>query len=284
VLVALLSVEVGYLVGDRGWISGSREDHPSERSARPAVGSRNNKIPASGPIHERLECISEGALKSVRAQPSAIVRYRGLCHDELKVRLATLQLDEGQQDAVMASIFAHSLAPYGPSKAIELKDLLRATQLDCDNYAMLTGHLLKHLPVSGYNLRVVGFDGGVTGNHAQLIFETANGQILLDPTIGLAARAEFNQVMSGTAIDPNQVHVFYRHNDPVLKSFADRVADALVNGRYRPSDLLYYFLDVADYSIFQRETERLWKSDRKRLIRRFPTPGAAALKSRLLTP
>jgi hypothetical protein len=44
------------------------------------------------------------------------------------------------------------------------------------------------------------------------------------------------------------------------------------------------FFDVADYRIFHRETERFCKSDWKWLIRRVSTSGAAALRSRLLTP
>lgn len=279
ILVALLSTEIGYLIA--AYLHGAHEELWSYFSPNMTSATAIRHQPVNSVTYSRLECITVEALDAVRVRPASIRLLRPRCEDELNQKLDGLGLSEQQKDAVLASLFAHALKPYGQSFSYKLKDLLKDSHLDCDNYTALTGYLLKYIRPTGYRLRFVGFDGGAVGNHAQLIFEDANGQLLIDPTIGLVARVEFNELMSGKPIPPYRVRVFYHHGDTPLAPFVGRVVNAIVQGQYRPSDLLFYVLDLEDYIAFLRETAKNWKKDQKRLVRSYPTPGAAALQLRL---
>lgn len=215
---------------------------------------------------QALTCITNGALAAVRARPAAIADYQAACRQELATRLP--RLNASQHDAVIASLFARGMAPYGQSRSMTLPELLKDMYLDCDNYAILTAYLYQYLPTpTRGRFQMVGFNGGAVGNHAQLIFKSGGREILLDPTVGIVAEIGFNALLSGKPI--TEVHTFYRHGDPAIEPFVRRVKQAITNGEYRPSDLLYWFPTVEGYIARQQES-----GDLQDFLQGLATPGA----------
>jgi hypothetical protein len=242
-------------------------------------------IPAAssgGATFGKLDCLTGEQVESVRRNPeSGMPGAFSACRIELGDKLETLNLTEPQLRVAFASILAHAMAPYGESVAVRLDHLLHERNLDCDNYAMLTGYLHRLTPGRRLGLKFVGFDGGFVGNHAQIIAESDSADLLLDPTIGLVARLNFDQLLRGEVVAHSRIRVFQQHNDTRVDQFARTVVDALANGRYRPSNLLYYFSSLEDYVAFVDEGSALRKSDINAFLRRYVTPGAQALKRRL---
>jgi hypothetical protein len=184
-------------------------------------------------ISERkLQCLTPKRVEAIRAHPSTIRDVFASCEPELarKVPFA----DAGfQRHAVLASLVAYHMAPYGQSRAVRLPALLREKTLDCDNYAWLTFHLVRRGWSEQEALRLwqSGWDHGAVGNHAQV----HAGDVLLDPTIGAVAQVRYQEVRTGV---PAHAIVAFPHRDDI-DTFADRVIEALANGRYKPADVLY---------------------------------------------
>jgi hypothetical protein len=105
---------------------------------------------------------------------------------------------------------------------------------------------------------LAGFEGGVLGNHAQLFYSHGDVHLLLDPTIALVALADFDSLLSGRPVAGRFIRHFYARDD--LKGLLVSAIHVLLNGKYRPSDLLYFF-DGLDH--FNERTK--W----------YPTPGGA---------
>jgi hypothetical protein len=166
------------------------------------------RAPKAPKIAERsLACLTQTRVEAIRAHPATIRDVFASCDRELarKVPFA----DAGfQRHAVLASLVAYSMAPYGPSRAVTLPALLRATTMNCGNYGWMTFNLLRRGWGEKEALRLwqSGWDHGAVGNHAQV----HAGDVLL----AFPHRAD-------------------------IDAFARRVIDALANGRYRPSDVLY---------------------------------------------
>lgn len=133
-----------------------------------------------------------------------------------------------------------------------------------------------------FKVRMIGFEGGVVGNHAQLLVENDEVKLLLDPTIGLVARSSFNNLLMGKPIKDNDIMINIGHQSNSIDAFRRKVYAGLRNGKYRPSDLLYYFQSMEEYLKFIDEISPLWDKDISALIRRFPTPGAKALEMNLI--
>jgi hypothetical protein len=151
---------------------------------------------------------------------------------------------------VVASTAAHNLKPYGkgcPSQ--DYAELLRSPHLDCSNYGLLT-YYISRLLVSEADrkpLSFVGWDGGAVGNH-QMLFLGDHGKtphLAIDPTLGIACIASFDDIASGKPIPPEAIAIV----GATEQLDASRVVfiTALLEGRFRPSDLLYYFPTVEDY-------------------------------------
>lgn len=231
---------------------------------------------------DRLSCLSEGRIEAVRAEPSSgmTTAFEG-CKAELASKMGSLGLSEQQTKAAFVAVLANAMAPYGPSRSITLKDLLADKMMDCDNYAILTGHFIRIFLGKQFPVRFSGFDGGAVGNHAQLFVGENGEQLLLDPTVGLVARIGFDDLLMGKPLQAKQIRIFRQHPDKTLDTFIDKVLDALTHGRYRPSDLLYYFASLDEYVRFSVDTDALWNTDVDALLLRFPTPGSRALHKRL---
>jgi hypothetical protein len=181
-------------------------------------------------------------------------------------------LDEPELRYAYCSVLAHAMAPWGPSTATAFPDLLHERYLNCSNYGLLAVHLADACdadPQRSRRVRFVGWEGGAIGNHQMLFLDrvSRDGSLLLDPTLGLVARADFDDVAAGVPASPRAMTLFTDRDD--VKSLREAVIGALCEGRFRPSDLLYYFDGV----------EHLVRGFGE--ARRWPTPGACDWRSRV---
>jgi hypothetical protein len=186
-----------------------------------------------------LSCLTSELLDQIRQDVTNIMPAYESCKDELVNKTYNLQLSEDHLKGVFAMAVANALAPYGQSSATTLDDLLEEDALDCDNYAILTGYLIEELTLGEYSYRIVGFDGGAVGNHAQSFLAIDGKEILLDATIGLVADIDLDSLLAGQKVPADKMVLLYAWNDPDILLFAEKVVDALVNGEYKPSDVIY---------------------------------------------
>lgn len=159
--------------------------------------------------------------------------------------------------AAFCAIVAFDLKPYGACTELELRALLDAPALDCDNYCLLAWHLFRQAkPTSVVRHTLVGWHGGAVGNHAQLIAEIPGTSAwLLDPTVGLmVAGATFDALCRG-------VPLTYLAQPAGTRDLAySRTIESAVSiGAYKPSDLLYYF---APERYLQRPPRAHWGTPR----------------------
>ncbi|MGF6781107.1 hypothetical protein [Paraburkholderia sp. GAS334] len=124
-------------------------------------------------------------------------------------------------------------------------------------------NLLQRLPARDYRLRFLGFNGGAVGNHAQLIFAKGNTRILLDPTTSIIAKADYNELLGGTPIAPIHVMSFVAADSPDIVKFRETVANALLQGKYKPSDALYFFQNLDDFVAAAKRFHQYANGNRK---------------------
>jgi len=213
-----------------------------------------------------LSCLTKPLIRSVLEQRNLAIAFDA-CGNEL--RLALEQIDKSLAtdaiiNATLATAVSHNTAPYGSSGAWYYNEIITDTYLNCGNQTLLVGYLLPDA-----KLRFIGVDGGAVGNHAQLILEQEKLQLLLDPTISAIAKTNFNHLFQGQpitdviVINPNPENSKY-----IRDTFTSRVVNALQEGNYKPSDILYYF---------QSLNHRLGLGPTDRYI----TPGRVSWRSRL---
>ena len=179
--------------------------------------------------------------------------------DDLPASTATIAI---------ASLLCHALKPYGTGSLPDLPSMLAAATLDCSNYGLLAVHVSRVLDAkidTHVKVHFVGWQSEAIGNH-QMLFaamrETGEGALVLDPTVGVIAKASFDWVASQRPLPASSILAFYQQ--PILDASRDQIVQALIQGRLKPSELLYYF-----------ESE-------EHLVNRFgapidwPTPGAIA--------
>lgn len=152
-----------------------------------------------------------------------------------------------------ASTVAWNLKPYGPEKSgvVDLPGILAEPTIACDVYVMLAYYLAQLIPqANGTKFTFLGWNGGAVGNHAQML-ASANGQsILLDPTVGLMAlNVTYDSLASGKPVPVNNVVSLFTKfgGTPSIAGFSATVQDAVINGKYKPSDALYYFSSFPVY-------------------------------------
>ena len=190
-----------------------------------------------------------------------IDRYQTACIPELRARFKKPDLSDRFYELVLATVVAHYAVPYGKGNGRDLTSLLANESLACAGYAKLATLL-----GNGGEARFVGFEGGAVGNHAQMLISIDGHDILLDPTIGAIAFVSYDDLMSGKSAE---VHSFFS-GDPTLTRFNAKVLSALREGKYRPSDLLYYYENFEQFSSPSGY--------------QFPTPGGARLRNRKPVP
>ena len=282
-----ISVAVSFALGAAGLrlASALMESHAAEKSN----GSPKNQNPSiqhveNRPFFQKLSCLAGARIAAVRKDPhQGIGAAFKACDAEITEKTAPLRLTAEEKKLVFLSILAHSMAPYGPSRSVHLEDLLNDKMMDCDNYAILTGHFSHIFLGSRSYIKFVGFDGGAVGNHAQL-FVDINGKdnLMLDPTIGLVARIGFNDLLMGKSIHNDQIMIFRQHDDKSLDYFVNKIWDSILTGKYRPVDMLYFFHSIDEYLKFSEEIGPLWGKDTSALLLRFPTPASEALRRNLV--
>jgi hypothetical protein len=176
------------------------------------------------------------------------------------------ELNEQELQYIFCFVISHIVFPYGKTiSSTAFDDLLDAEALDCSNFGVLSTYLSR-LCASGAEkhicLSFVGWDGGIIGNHQMVFLKRKNSDlsILLDPCIGLFAKADFDSVASGKSIHIDNIIVF--SDREYLESSRINVIRALIGGLFKPSDLLYYF-DGMEHYLYHYGDPRFW-----------PTPGA----------
>jgi hypothetical protein len=196
------------------------------------------------PEIQSIDCktFSEGPGFNTELLAPALARMRR------ELPSAWAELTQTDFTYVLASTLAHNLKPYGPGCASQQFDeLLRAPFLDCSNYGLLT-HYISLLLVDEVDRRpisFVGWDGGAIGNH-QMLFIDGKGKanLVLDPTTGFVCIASFDEVGSGKPIASDAIAIVGAK--PELRNSRETYLRALLEGQFRPSDLLYYFHNAED--------------------------------------
>lgn len=229
----------------------------------------------SGPHKIRLVTLNAGVAEEIKKDPTRIIQLFQKSQEELTSELSSALhvLTEVELFAVYCSLISYYMAPYGNSTKIELENLLKEQKLDCDNYAILTKHLFDMGLESGQlknsdsiKFIFVGWNGGAVGNHAQVFVRSPGKSMVLDPTIGILAFADFDSIASGKPVPASQIIDFSTRSE--LNDYRQRVIDSISKGLYKPSDLLYYFVDFQEY-LHPKSGSAHWY-----------TPGAASLNKK----
>lgn len=150
-----------------------------------------------------------------------------------------------------AAVLAFDLKPYGPATTSNLAAILASPTLNCDEYAVLAVEFFRMVkPGSTSKPALVGWNGGAVGNHAQVVCETP-GQppILCDPTIGVLAHGlSLDLLCKGFRAPAGHVASFFGFASRAnIATFEPLVRNALLQGQYRASDLLYYAPDLEKF-------------------------------------
>ena len=262
--LVVISVAVGGLLGYavRPNSIAAPEDAPPPQAA-PAGSVELETPPPDSSVHEivipgagtlavryaRLDCLSESALNEVRSDPASITSLYDRCREELVDGLGEhfADLSEAELQYVFCTAVSYWTAPYGPGGGATIEDMLAAETLQCAAYGPLAWELYDRCSRedgSSCEANFVGWEGGSVFNHQQTFISRPDGSrsLLVDPTIGLVAKVGFDQVASGGAVDLNDIALFGDRTDLAYSRM--RIVDALVHGKYQPSDLLYYFESV----------------------------------------
>lgn len=213
-------------------------------------------VPGEGSIvvrRVRLDVLTEAALAEVRAAPESISALYARGRAELVAALGPrfADLREAELQYVFTTAVSYWMAPYGSGGGATLAKILEAETLQCAAYGPLAWHLFERCrggvgdEQDDLSVSFVGWDGGRVFNHQQTFIARRDGTagFLLDPTVALIARAGFDEVASGRPIDREDIVILGDREDVAYARM--RVVDALVRGKYRPSDLLYYYEDAA---------------------------------------
>ncbi|MEY9495771.1 hypothetical protein ABIF33_004791 [Bradyrhizobium elkanii] len=184
-------------------------------------------------------------LDGIRADPSSIVDLYATEGADFIAALNMPGLSDHAYMAAFATALAYDLAPYGDEPyTFDITALANASSLACDRYVTLAWGLADLLGVLDTDGTAVGWDGGVVGNHSQLLFNDGQTQLLLDPTIGLIVNgATYNGLISGT--NYTNIASFYWRDD--ITSFNAEVISAVENGSYQVWDTTYYVPSFSEW-------------------------------------
>jgi hypothetical protein len=215
-----------------------------------------------------LECLTRASIGQVRARGSVDV-IMPACSQQLRQALGEDfgTIDDDLVRVVLATVVAANYADYGASSAINYEDIARADHLNCGNTIFLVGYLFGSVDTE--KIRPVGFDGGVVSNHAQLLYIDGDRSLLLDPTIGLVAQVDFNNLMRGIPVPSNKIRLFkIKDASKETRSFRMRVYGAVEQGAYVPSDFMYMH-------------KTLHEQLRKGMLSQYFSPGAMQARTRI---
>lgn len=198
-----------------------------------------------------MSYLAAASLADITARPERISAHYDLARSTFISNLGAGFSAQCEDHLKLAwcAVVAFDLKPYGPSTVHDLPGLMAAPALDCDNYVSLAWRLFKLMrPINSTSIAALGWDGGAVGNHAQMQAQTAGSpDILLDPTIGLVVNGCSLDGLVGDFVYPtNCVASFFSFNPrPSIAVFEATVRDAVVNTKYKPSDMIYFIRDPA---------------------------------------
>lgn len=238
-------------------------------------------LAAATPRKIDLTCLEGRDLRSELRGRNGMAAIRDACAGEIEAAVGSWKLGQIERDAILATFVAHHFAPYGQSVAVTFEKLMTEEDLDCDNYAMLSGYLFRELQPEE-RLTYVGFDGGRIGNHAQAFVIDGASSVLLDPTVGIVAHIGFDDLLMAHKLTPSNVLVDSRPPENAIAPLRANVLSAVLDGGYRPSDLLYYLKSVESMIAFSDHAGVYWEPEKYNLLLlHYPTPGAVALRESL---
>src|SRR5579859_1549410 len=189
-------------------------------------------------------------LASITANPSAVGALYGNRYLQFSADLGGADQGRSLSSALLpvafASMLSFSLKPYGnETSAQDLPGLMAEPDWACNDYVLVALYLADLLGYPGRSVQACGWNGGAVGNHCQMFaVDTASGDsIMCDPTIGLVVHgASFNSVLQGKPVNAGKMVSMldaYGGSAPAV-AYSPTVKTALLNGAYRPSDLMYY--------------------------------------------
>lgn len=227
----------------------------------------------------KLSCLTPALIQQIKSDLPNIADAYNECRAEITERTKDMQLDDLGHRVVFATIATNASAPFGSFSAYKLPDLLAAPSLTSDNYLLLLGNYLDalHVTPKRSQMRMLGFDGGATGNYAQGMITISGTSLLLDPTIGMVVKIGFDDLLSSRRAAARNFVIAYMHDDPGITAVMKRISNSVYNGLYKPSDLLYYFFSPEYFMAFNGIIPAGQLKNVHPPLLRFPTPGATSL-------
>jgi hypothetical protein len=190
-------------------------------------------------------CVRDGTA-ALREDPGRLGAAYHACAPAMRAALtgSGMPATARHARALFAMAVANRHATYGPQDIlVRFHELRRQGRLSCAGYAMLAGAIFTRIGGDPRALLYAGWDGGAVGNHVQLL---VGRSLLIDPTVGVAARTRLRPLMRGRPaagllelgrhdVDSSTGRV----GRELPGGFRSTVRDALTGGRYRPEDALY---------------------------------------------
>ncbi len=190
-----------------------------------------------------LACVDARAVAALKRDPAGTFpRLARTCAPQVRRRLgpAFATVSPGARTFALAAVAAHRMSAYGPSTVFDLPSLAALPALDCGGYAALAWHLARVAGADVRHARIVGWDGGPVGNHAQLAYLEPGSELVLDPTVGLVARASLAQLLAGAPVSVEHLVQVARPATPdPLAELRDMVTSTLHLGQFGPGSLIY---------------------------------------------
>ena len=260
-------------------------DEPRQGSAAeqaPTLESVSAPLPAQPPMSVKLQCLDGVDVRAALTAAGGTKDLRDRCAGEVTPLVADWGLNEIELDALIVTFIAYRSAPYGQSRAVTREALMTDAGLDCDNYVLLVEYLLRDLHPDT-RLVFVGFDGGEIGNHAQALVAGGDTSVLLDPTVGVVARVGYNSLLKGIPLASDMILRDTHEPEAAVASLHHRVATSLMEGKYNPSDMLYYLKGVESMIALSEHAGEFWTPAKyPMLLLHYPTPGAEGLRKNLI--
>lgn len=166
--------------------------------------------------------------------------------------VALRSMPEDHLKLAFCTVLAFDLKPYGPGGGLDLASNLAAADLNCDNYCILAIELYRLIcSTSAPQPKMIGWNGGTVGNHAQIFSTHSSGNHLMaDPTIGFLCMGQtLDGLTRGYAGASGNMKSFFMFNSgrTNVATLNTNVQAAVSGGTYYASKLLYYFPNVDDY-------------------------------------
>jgi hypothetical protein len=223
-----------------------------------------------------MSYLSAAALATLNVNPGMIEVYYTNTWRQFASDLgyvdSGMHLGSSMLPVAFAAVVAFDLKAYGnePANVTDLPSLLASPTLACDDYVRLTWWFTTLMPQVNWapaKIAALGWDSGAVGNHAQMMVTDGKYTLLLDPTVGIVAQISYDGLFYQQADAIPLTSFCSYHPERGIDGFEQSVRSAVLNGRYRPSDALYYVDSLAKFNTMPQESE-------------WMTPAASAFQMR----